>query len=223
MAEDLKLLRSWSSPYGMRVVHALKIKAIEHETVLEDTTNKSASLLEYNPVHKKIPVLVHNGKPICESLVILEYIDDTWKQRPLLPRDPWDRAMARFWANFGDEKVLPSIWSLFISQGEEQQKEAVASAVENLKLVEDQLKGKIFFGGDTIGYLDIAFGWMANLISILEEIAELTLIDAEIFPLLSAWMNNYADDPTIKESWPPRARMVEKFKILRQRYVSKAE
>ncbi|XP_073023410.1 glutathione transferase GST 23-like [Primulina eburnea] len=223
MAEDLKLLRSWSSPYGMRVVHALKIKAIEHETVLEDTTNKSASLLEYNPVHKKIPVLVHHGKPICESLVILEYIDDTWKQRPLLPRDPWDRAMARFWANFGDEKVLPSIWSLFISQGEEQQKEAVASTVENLKLVEDQLKGKIFFGGDTIGYLDIAFGWMANLISILEEIAELTLIDAEIFPLLSAWINNYAHDPTIKESWPPRARMVEKFKILRQRYVSKVE
>ncbi|XP_075519290.1 glutathione transferase GST 23-like [Primulina tabacum] len=223
MAEDLKLLRSWSSPYGMRVVHALKIKAIEHEIVLEDTTNKSASLLEYNPVHKKIPVLVHNGKPICESLVILEYIDDTWKQRPLLPRDPWDRAMARFWANFGDEKVLPSIWSLFISQGEEQQKEAVASAVENLKLVEDQLKGKIFFGGDTIGYLDNAFGWMANLISILEEIAELTLIDAEIFPLLKAWMNNYADDPIIKESWPPRARMVEKFKILRQRYISKVE
>ncbi|XP_073291369.1 glutathione transferase GST 23-like [Primulina huaijiensis] len=220
MAEDLKLLRSWSSPYGMRVVHALKIKAIEHQTVLEDMTNKSASLLEYNPVHKKIPVLVHKGKPICESLVILEYIDDTWKQRPLLPRDPWDRAMARFWAKFGDEKVMPSIWRVFISQGKEQE-EAVTSAMENLKLVEDQLKGKKFFGGDTIGYLDIAFGWMANSISILEEIAELTLLDAEIFLLLSAWMNNFSDNPTIKESWPPHDRMIEKYKVIRETYLSK--
>lgn len=220
MAEDLKLLRSWSSPYVIRVVQALKIKAIEHQTVWEDTTNKSASLLEYNPVHKKIPVLVHNGKPICESLVILEYLDDTWKQRPLLPRDPWDRAMARFWAKFGDEKVLPSIWRAFISQGKEQE-EAVTSAVENLKLVEDQLEGKKFFGGDTIGYLDIAFGWMANLMSILQEIAELTLLDAKIFPLLSAWMNNFSDDPTITESWPPRDRMVEKFKAIRQPYLPK--
>ncbi|XP_073142154.1 glutathione transferase GST 23-like [Henckelia pumila] len=220
MAEDLKLFRSWSSRYSMRVVHALKIKAIEYQTVMEDLTNKSASLLEYNPVHKKVPVLVHNGKPICESLVILEYIDDTWKQRPLLPRDPWERAMARFWAKFGDEKVMPSIWRVFISQGKEKE-EAITSSVENLKLVEDQLKGKKFFGGDTIGYLDIAYGWMANLISILEEVAELTILDAEIFPLLSAWMNNFSDDPVIKELWPPRDRMVEKFKVARQPYLSK--
>ncbi|XP_073142155.1 glutathione transferase GST 23-like [Henckelia pumila] len=220
MAEDLKLLRSWSSPYGMRVVHALKIKAIEYQTVMEDLTNKSASLLEYNPVHKKIPVLVHNGKPICESLVILEYIDDTWKQHPLLPQDPWERAMTRFWAKFGDEKVMPSVWRVFISQGKEQE-EAITSSVENLKLVQDQLKGKKFFGGDTIGYLDIAYGWMANLISVLEEIAELTLLDVEIFPFLSAWMNNFSDDPAIKELWPPRDRMVEKFKVMRQPYLSK--
>lgn len=102
-----------------------------------------------------------------------------------------------------------------------EQEEAVTTAVENLKLVEDQLQGKKFFGGDTIGYLDIAFGWMANLISILEELADLTLLDAEIFPLLSAWVNNFSDDPTINESWPPRARMVEKFKVMRKPYLSK--
>lgn len=103
--QRLDFLRAWYIDDVRRVVHTLKIKAIEYQTVLEDITNKSTSLLEYNPVHKRIPVLVHNEKPICESLVIIEYIDDTWKQRPLIPRDPWNRAMARFWANFGDEKV----------------------------------------------------------------------------------------------------------------------
>lgn len=113
MAEELKLCRTWSSPYALRVVHALKIKGVEYETVLEDLTKKSASLLEYNPVHKKVPILLHNGRPVCESLGILEYIDEVWKQSPLLPQDPYEKAMARFWAKFGDEKVytvpLPSL------------------------------------------------------------------------------------------------------------------
>lgn len=105
MAEDLKLFLTWASPFALRAVHALKIKGLDYQTQFEDLKNKSAALLEYNPIHHKVPVLLHNGKPICESLVILEYIDEVWQHPPLLPRDPYDKAMARFWAKFGDEKV----------------------------------------------------------------------------------------------------------------------
>lgn len=104
--EEVKLFRTWSSPFALRVVWALKLKGIEYETIYEDLANKSSLLLKYNPVHKKVPVLLHNGKPICESLVILEYIDETWnKTTPLLPKDPLARATTRFWAKFNDEQV----------------------------------------------------------------------------------------------------------------------
>ncbi|KAF2323344.1 hypothetical protein GH714_034791 [Hevea brasiliensis] len=58
-----------------------------------------------NPVHKQIPVLIHNGKPICESMIIIKYIDEVWNDRaPLLPSDPYQRAHARFGADYIDKK-----------------------------------------------------------------------------------------------------------------------
>lgn len=56
-----------------RVELALKIKGIIFEYLEEDLIKK-----DLNPVIKKVPVLVHNGKPLCESLVTVEYIDETW-------------------------------------------------------------------------------------------------------------------------------------------------
>ncbi|RVX11378.1 putative glutathione S-transferase [Vitis vinifera] len=215
MAEELKLFRTGSSVFALRIVWALKIKGVEYETIFEDLSNKSPSLLQYNPVHKKVPVLVHNGKPIAESLVILEYIDETWRETPLLPEDPYERAMARFWAKFGDDKVLTTIvWGVFFKEGKEQE-EAMVEAMEHLQFLEDELKGKRFFGGERIGFVDLALGWLANMISIFEEVAGLKMVDEDKFPLLAAWMQEFADSPIIKDNWPPRDKMIAKFQALR--------
>ncbi|XWS58964.1 hypothetical protein CRYUN_Cryun08bG0079400 [Craigia yunnanensis] len=57
-----------------------------------------------NPLHRKIPVLIHNGKSICESLIIVQYIDEVWSHRsPLLPSDPYQRSQALFWADYIDK------------------------------------------------------------------------------------------------------------------------
>lgn len=103
--ETVKVHGLWSSPYHLRVIWALNHKNIPYEYIEEDLNNKSPLVLHYNPVYKKIPVLVHNSKPICESSVILEYIEDVWPHNPLLPKDPCARANARLWIKFIDEKV----------------------------------------------------------------------------------------------------------------------
>jgi glutathione S-transferase len=103
--EEVKLFGMLASPFVSRVEIALKLKGIEYKYEEEKWGNLSDTLFKYNPVYKKVPVLVHNDKPISESLVIVEYIDETWKQNPILPSDSYKRALVRFWSNFIDDKV----------------------------------------------------------------------------------------------------------------------
>ena len=63
---------------------------------------KALCFLEMNPIYKQIPVLIHKGKPIVDSSLIVEYIDEVWSSDDdktytnLLPSHPLERAHARF-------------------------------------------------------------------------------------------------------------------------------
>ncbi|EHA8590483.1 glutathione S-transferase U22-like [Cocos nucifera] len=104
------LLDFWVSMFGQRCRIALAEKGVEYEYREENVVDhKSPLLLEMNPIHKKIPVLIHDGKPVCESLIIVQYIDEVWTNNPLLPSDPFELAKARFWADFVDKKAITII------------------------------------------------------------------------------------------------------------------
>ncbi|XVF55169.1 hypothetical protein PTKIN_Ptkin06aG0015100 [Pterospermum kingtungense] len=212
MAEEVKVFGAWGSPFSRRVELALKIKGVKYEYIEEDVYgNKSPLLLKYNPVHKKIPVFLHNGKPIAESLVIVEYIEETWKGNPILPEDPYEKAMARFWAKFVDEKCLPALWTAGFSPENERAK-AAEEACECLKTLESALNGKRFFGGDTVGLVDIAANFIGYWLRLIQEATGHDLLSAEKFPALFKWSDEFVSCSVVKDSLPPRDKLLAFFK-----------
>ncbi|KAF3457503.1 hypothetical protein FNV43_RR02161 [Rhamnella rubrinervis] len=155
-------------------------------------------------------------KPICESMIIVEYIEETWPSNPLFPSDPYERAQARFWINYADDKGV-AIWRIFRSRGEEQEK-FIEECLEMLRILEEQALGdKKFFGGDEIGIVDIVFGGIAHWLGVIEEIVGVKLLEANEFPHLHAWTNNFKEIPVIRQNLPNRHDMLVFYKGVREK------
>jgi len=82
-------------------------KSIEHEmrnVALETGEQVTPEFLAINP-KGVVPVIIHNGRTITESTIILEYLDDAFPEPPLMPVDPYWRARRRAWARWLDDEM----------------------------------------------------------------------------------------------------------------------
>lgn len=101
-------------------------------------------------------------------------------------------------------------WKACHTEGEEKAK-ALESAAESFAFLEKEIEGKKFFGGEQIGYLDLALGWIPHWLNVLEELGDMKLVDAQKFPFLNEWAQNFIETPVIKECLPPREKLVKYF------------
>ncbi|KAL7591907.1 probable glutathione S-transferase parC [Lactuca sativa] len=206
---EVVLLDTWVSVFGMRVRIAFMEKGVHYERREEDLINKSPLLLQMNPVHKKIPVLIHHGKPICESNIIVQYIDETWQNKspPLLPSDPYLRAQARFWADYIDKKIYDAgrkIWSTKL--GEEQEK-AKKEFMDCMKVLEGQLGEKPYFMGESFGYVDIALVPFYCWFYAWEKFGNIS-IEKEC-PKLVAWAKRCMERESVSKTLPDPHKVYE--------------
>ena len=83
-------------PYCARVRIVLAEKEVSFETVEIDLESRPAWLYEKNPVGR-VPVLEEDGFVLPESRVIMEYLEESYPEPPLLPPEPAELALVRLW------------------------------------------------------------------------------------------------------------------------------
>jgi maleylacetoacetate isomerase len=158
------------SSAAFRVRIALNLKKLDYEGVsvhLRRGDQRNPEFLGVNP-QGLVPALEDNGQTLIQSLPIIEYLDETYPEPPLLPRDAVGRARVRALAAIvacdihplnnlrvlrylhrtlgQDEAALAAWYNHWIAEG--------FGAIEPL-LAADSHTGR-FCHGDTPGLADVA-------------------------------------------------------------------
>ena len=114
MAErGLDLYHGLASTCSKKVRLCLYEKGLTFRSHLLDLQKFEQHRPEYlalNPLGV-VPTLVHDGRPVTESTVIIEYLDDAFPAVKLRPADPFGRARMRLWTKFSDDVAYKAVYA----------------------------------------------------------------------------------------------------------------
>ena len=112
----MKLYGFWRSLATYRVRTVLALKGIQAEQVSINLLEGKQHAADYKAVNPQsvVPALViDGGAPLFQSMAIMEYLEETHPNPPLLPKDPRGRARVRGLAQIvvadGHPLVVPRI------------------------------------------------------------------------------------------------------------------
>jgi maleylacetoacetate isomerase len=93
----MKLYGYFRSSAAFRVRIALNLKKLPYETAAIHLRRNDQTRPDYLGVNPQglVPTLEDGGRRFVQSLAIIEYLDETYPNPPLLPSSPEDRARVR--------------------------------------------------------------------------------------------------------------------------------
>jgi len=110
----LELYTHPMSPCAQKVRIVLAEKQLPWKAYHVDLAQKENLKPEYlklNPLGV-VPTLLHDGKPVIESSIICEYLDDAFPEHRLTVQDDYARSQMRFWMKHVDVKLHPACGAL---------------------------------------------------------------------------------------------------------------
>ncbi|CAG9135934.1 unnamed protein product [Plutella xylostella] len=195
----LRLYNMRYCPFAQRTVLALNAKNIDYEVVNINLFDKPEWLTSKSAFGKVPSLEIKEGLSIYESLVTVEYIDEVYPQRPLLSKDPVQRALDKIIV----EACTPiqNLYIKLIRFPKTFTEDTVTAYNKALEFLQEQLKirGTRFFGGAEPGFVDyMIWPWFERVLSY-QKIDSRAKIDAEKFKLLLDYLQNLKQDPVVKQ------------------------
>jgi len=117
VSQSLKIIGNYISPYVRKVLVCLELKGIAYEIDPIAPFVGDERFSELSPL-RRIPILIDGDLVLNDSTVICEYLEDRYPEPSLYPRNPVDKARARWLEEYADTylgEVL--IWRMFFQIG----------------------------------------------------------------------------------------------------------
>ena len=108
----LELYHGLASTCSKKVRLCLFEKGLPFKSRLLDLQKFEQHRPEYRALNPDgvVPTLVHDGRPILESSIIIEYLDDAFPEGPLRPKDSYGRALMRLWTKYSDDVAYKAVF-----------------------------------------------------------------------------------------------------------------
>lgn len=207
----LKLHAFDRSPYGWKTRIVLAEKKVPYAALVPENKSESPEFARLNPL-RLTPVLeLEDGRTVYESSVVNEFLEETYPDPPMLPKDAYEKARVRMLEDTTDQYVIPSVRELFLAQLEntppkyKRKKDVDAAAKEaaekkvrmHLERLERELGGKKWFGGEIFSLADAALVPPLTL-----TLPLLGVLPDARHPNLAAWAKRVAERPSYEASKP---------------------
>lgn len=193
-----------------RVRILLREKRIAHEEVEIDVlagANRGPDFRRLNPF-AQIPVLEDGDLVICESIAILEYLEERHPEPRFLSSDPARRALTRqFMLWSGDTMIGP--WKDWMSPvtrpravaDPPARRKARDDVAHHLDVLERRLEGRAWLVDD----YSLAEVCYAPLMTILDRVGLGELVADR--PAVAAWVNRMQERPAVRDTAPTLVRI----------------
>jgi glutathione S-transferase len=138
-SRDITIYSVAACPYAQRTRILLGIKNIDAKLVELDLSKKRPDwFLAINPAGK-VPAIVHAGKPLSESSVINEYIEETFPDPPMFPADPYQKALSRILIDYCNTSFTTNMYRLLMEQDAARRPRIEAAANKDWSWLNDML------------------------------------------------------------------------------------
>jgi glutathione S-transferase len=109
----MKIIGSYVSPYVRKVLVCMELKGLDYEVDPITPFFGNDEFRRLSPLCR-IPVLIDGALVLTDSTVIAEYLDEQFPEPRLLPKEPKERARARWLEEYADSRLGDVfIWGLF--------------------------------------------------------------------------------------------------------------
>ena len=112
----VELYHFWSSVCSVKARMALEEKGVPWTSRYIDLFSFDQMTPEYLAINPDgvVPTLVHDGEPVHESSIIIEYVDDAFDGPPLKPDGPLAQARMREFIRLTDDKFPAIVFPTFV-------------------------------------------------------------------------------------------------------------